>query len=122
MDQKKRADISASRSQDTTKHIKKRKPLKLERTLELLLIKPGANAYDASDMYGDLHLNTSVSDLQLGYGFRIIREYKKVPHRVSDQPLAHYWFSESDRLKATKLLNTLRDKRNANPRSLENVA
>ena len=121
MDQKKRANISTNPSHDKSKHTKKRKPLKLERTLELLLRKPKANAFDANDMYGDLHLNTSVSDLQLRYDFRILREYKKVPNRATDQPLAHYWLSEIDRPKAAKLLNTLRAKHGAKPMSFEGV-
>jgi hypothetical protein len=111
MDQKKRADISANPSHDTTRHTKKRKPLKLERTLELMLRKPKANAYDANDMYGDLHLNTSVSDLQLRYGFRILRECKKVRGRASDRPAAHYWFLEDERQKALDLLNAKRVRR-----------
>ena len=122
MDQKKRADISANPSLDKSKHTKKRKPLKLERTLELLLKHPEPNAYDANDMYGGLHLNTSVSDLQIRYGFRILRESRKVPDRISDQPAKYYWFSDEDRSKAIELLSKLRARRGANPIIWESAA
>ena len=115
MNQKKKADIAVSPSHDKTKHIKKQKPLKIERTLELLITKPMANAFDAQETYGDLHLNTSVSDLQLRFGFRIRRQYKKVPGRATEQQLAHYWLDDENRSRAIDLLNQFRAKRNVSP-------
>lgn len=76
--------------------------------------KKGLNRFDAYNVYGDGCLNSTISDLRLGYGIIAIREWEVLPNQHKTRCM-RYWLSDDDMPKAKKLVNHWRVIRGEKP-------
>jgi len=90
-------------------------PTKIEECLILLLTRHETTTLDANRAYGDSCLHTEVSSLQKDHGIMVDRVRKQIPSARSNAAYAHYFLTGDNRIKAMKLVDKLRTKRNAEP-------
>ncbi|MDT0626886.1 hypothetical protein [Alteromonas sp. W364] len=106
----------------TGKSIAKRPPFKLELILLCLLRtgSDGMNQPEASIVYGETCLHSSVSALQHKHGIMINRIPESWPHRHGGKTyFKRYWLATAkDEVKALVLLNQIRSKRGMYPLQL----
>ena len=97
-------------------------PTKIEECLILLLTRHETNTYDANRAYGDTCLHSETSSIQNNHGILVNRVKKKVPESRSSGAVAHYFLIGDNRIKAMRLVDRFRAKRNAEPISWEGAA
>jgi hypothetical protein len=97
-------------------------PTKIEECLILLLTRHETNTHDAGRAYNETCLHSEVSSLQKDHGIMIDRVRKQIPSARSRAAYAHYFLTGDNRIKAMKLVDKLRAKRNAEPMIWEYAA
>ena len=123
MDQKKRTDISANPSQaKSNSNTTTPRRTKNEACLLLLLRRKETHHFNAAKSYHESCLNTTVSKLQSEQGIMVARTYRPLPNAMTNVPFAHYFLTGDNRIKAMKLVDKLRVKRNAEPMNWEGFA
>jgi hypothetical protein len=97
-------------------------PTKIEECLTLLLTRHETNTHDAGRAYNETCLHSEVSSLQKDHGIMVDRVRKQIPSARSTAAYAHYFLTGDNRVKAMKLVDKLRAKRNAEPMIWEDAA
>jgi hypothetical protein len=88
---------------------------KIEECLILLLKRHETNTHDAGRAYNETCLHSEVSSLQKDQGIMVDRVRKQIPSARSRAAYAHYFLTGDNRIKAMKLVDKLRAKRNTEP-------
>jgi hypothetical protein len=97
-------------------------PTKIEECLILLLTRHETNTHDAGRAYNETCLHSEVSSLQKDHGIMVDRVRKQIPSARSRATYSHYFLTGDNRIKAMKLVDKLRAKRNAEPITWEDAA